>query len=176
MKAVFLDRDGTINVGIPVHERVDSVEKLKLLPNSLEALSKLAKLDYGVFFITNQAGIAEGLITQAEFEVINDKLLEMIAPSGIKVLKTYVCPHGEDNTCDCRKPKPKLILDAAEEYNIDLKSSYVIGDRPSDVQTGINAGTKTILVQTGAELAKSDEATYTAPTLLEAIEYIAKSE
>lgn len=174
MKAVFLDRDGTINIGVPVYERVDSVDKLRLLPTVTKALKKLASLDYGVFLVTNQGGIAEGLITEAEFEDINNKLLEMIAPSGIKIIKTYHCPHGENSTCACRKPNPKLILDAAKEYDVDLPNSWVIGDRVTDVQTGINAGTKTILVQSGAVKYESEEATYTAPTLLNAIEYIAE--
>src|SRR5580698_1123352 len=133
MKAVFLDRDGTINVGVPIHERVDSIDKLELLPTVIEALSKLASLDFGVFLVTNQAGISEGLITEAGFDTINNKLLEMITPSGIKIIKTYHCPHGENSTCECRKPKPKLILDAAKEYAIDLKNSWMIGDRPTDV-------------------------------------------
>ena len=75
MKAIFLDRDGTVNVGVPIYERVDSLDKVQLLPNTLEALKLLAKLDYGVFFITNQAGLAEGLITPEQFNEINNKVL-----------------------------------------------------------------------------------------------------
>lgn len=172
MKAVFLDRDGTINTGTPVHERVDSVDKVTLLPNTLEALRILAGLDYGVFLVTNQAGLAEGLMTQEQFDQINAKVLELIVPSGVTVLKTYVCPHGENDACDCRKPKPKLLLDAANEYHVDLRESWMIGDRPSDVLTGVNAGTKTILVKTGVPTVDAPQATYVAPTLLEAIEYI----
>ncbi len=175
MKAVFLDRDGTINAGIPKYERVDSVEKVELLPQTLKALSLLANLDFGVFLITNQAGLAEGLITKAEFDGINNKVLELIAPSGIHIIKTYVCPHGEQDNCDCRKPRPKMLLDAAQEYDIDLKQSWMVGDRPSDVLTGINAGTKAILVMTGSPSAKSEEATFIAPTLLEAVQFISRS-
>lgn len=176
MKAVFLDRDGTINVGVPTYERVDSLEKVQLLPNTLEALRMLANLDYSVFLITNQAGIAEGLITLEEFEEINNKVLRLIAPSGITILKTYLCPHGEDSACECRKPKPTLLLDAAKEFDIDLPNSWFIGDRPSDVMTGVNAGTETILVKTGVPTVESDEATFTAPSLLEAVQYIAKTD
>lgn len=172
MKAIFLDRDGTITVGTPTIERVDSLEKVSLLPNSLSALKLLAELDYGVFLVTNQASLAEHLINEEEFEIINNKVLGLIAPSGIKILKTYICPHGEDDNCDCRKPKPKLLLDAATEFDIDLKESWMVGDRPSDVMTGVNAGTKTILVKTGVPTVESAEATFTAPTLLEAIQYI----
>jgi D-glycero-D-manno-heptose 1,7-bisphosphate phosphatase len=173
MKAVFLDRDGTVNVGVPKYERVSSLDKVELLPNTLEALRKLAKLDYTVFFITNQAGLAEGLITWDEFNKINAKVLELIAPSSITITETFVCPHSEQDNCECRKPNPKLLLDAAKKYNIDLHESWMIGDRPSDVMTGVNAGTKTILVKTGVPTVESAEATTTVPTLLEAIAYIA---
>ncbi len=171
-KAVFLDRDGTVNVGTPTYERVDSVNKVELLPNTLEALKLLSELDYYVFFVTNQAGLAEGLITKAQFDEINDKVLELVEPSGIKIEKTFVCPHGEDSACDCRKPKPELLINAAREYDIDLSHSWMIGDRPSDVMTGVNAGTHTILVKTGVPTVGTAEATETFPSLLEAVGYI----
>jgi len=176
MRAVFLDRDATVTVGVPKYERVDSLDKVELLPNTLQALEVLANLDFMVFLVTNQAGLAEGLITEQDFNTINAKVLELIAPSGVQVIKTYVCPHGEQSDCDCRKPKPKMLLDAAHEYDIELSQSYMIGDRHSDVMTGINAGTQTIFVKTGNVTEDYDLATYNAPSLLEAIEYIAKTE
>ena len=172
MKAVFLDRDGTVNVGVPVYERVDSISKVILLPGTIEALKLLGGLDYGVFFVTNQAGISEGLINLKEFEQINNKVLELISPSGITILKTYICPHAENDNCNCRKPQPTLLLQAAKEFNIDLASSWMIGDRPSDVLTGVNAGTKTILTKTGVPTVESKFATLTTPSLLEAAQYI----
>jgi histidinol-phosphate phosphatase family protein len=174
MKAIFLDRDGTVNVGVPKYERVDRLDKVELLTHTLKALQKLASLDYLVFFVTNQAGRAEGLITEEEGNAINEKVLSLIAPSGIQITQTYVCPHGENDDCECRKPKPKLLQDAAREYNIDLSQSWMIGDRPTDVTTGINAGTKTILVKTGVPTVEAPEATVTVPSLLEAAEYIAR--
>ena len=174
MKAVFLDRDGTVNAGVPKYERVDSSDKVEILPNSIDALTLLAKMDYGVLFVTNQAGLAEGLISQEKFDAINNKVITEIASSGIKILKTFVCPHGENDNCECRKPKPKLLLDAAKEFGIDLSKSWMIGDRSSDVMTGVNAGVKSILVKTGVPTVESDQAVYTAPTLLEAIRYIAE--
>jgi D-glycero-D-manno-heptose 1,7-bisphosphate phosphatase len=109
MKAIFLDRDGTVNVGVPTYERVDSLDKVRLLPDTLEVLTLLAKLDYGVFFITNQAGLAEKLMTREQFDEINSKVLELISSGGIKIIKTYLCPHGGDDNCECRKPKPFLL-------------------------------------------------------------------
>lgn len=174
MRAVFLDRDGTVTIGTPAYERVDSLDKVQLLPNTLEALKQLTQLDYEVFFTTNQAGIAEGLITLDEFNSINDKALDLIAPSGVNIERTYLCPHGEQDNCACRKPKPKLLLDAAKDYDLDLANSWMIGDRPSDVMTGVNAGVKSILVKSGVPTVESDAAIYTAPSLLEAVQYIAE--
>ena len=171
MKAIFLDRDGTINAGIPYHERVDSPDKVELLPNVLEGLRLLSSLNYKLFFITNQAGLAEGLITQDDFNEINAEVLKQIQPSGAKIVKTYVCPHGMDSNCDCRKPKPGLLLQATEKYDIDLKNSWMIGDRLTDIHTGKNAGTKTILVQTGT-VTEAPEADFVAKDLLEAAKYI----
>jgi D-glycero-D-manno-heptose 1,7-bisphosphate phosphatase len=171
MRAIFLDRDGTITVGVPRYERVDSIDKVELLPNSLEGLKLLATLDYLFLFVTNQAGLAEGLINKDDFDAINNEVLRQIEPSNIKIIETYVCPHGEQANCECRKPKAKLLLDAATKYDIDLENSWMIGDRLTDVQTGINAGTKTILVQTGT-IQEAPEATYVAADLLAAARYI----
>lgn len=172
VRAIFFDRDGTINAGVPKYERVDSIDKVELLPNSVKGLELLAMLEYINFFVTNQAGLAEGLITQADFNAINNEVLRQVAPSGIHITETYVCPHGEGGMCDCRKPKPGLLLQAAAKYDIDLPNSWMIGDRLTDIQTGINAGTKTILVQTGS-IMEAPEATFVAADLLEAAQYIA---
>lgn len=174
-KAIFLDRDGTINAGVPKYERVDSVDKVELLPNAIEGLALLSKLGYKYFFITNQAGLAEGIISQSDFDTINNEVLRQIKPSSIEISKTYVCPHGEGSNCDCRKPKPGLLLSAAAEYDIDLAQSWMIGDRLTDIQTGANAGTRTILVKTGA-ITDSPDATYVADDLLDAAQYIYKNQ
>lgn len=172
MKAVFLDRDGTMIVD-PPDLRVDRISKIHLFPDVFKAIKRLSELDYGVFIVTNQAAIAEGRINEEDFHRLNGIVLELLEPTGVKVLKTYFCPHAEDGSCDCRKPKPKLLLDAAKEFDIDLKESYSIGDRESDIEAGIAAGTKNILVQTGNHPVTSKDADYTAKDLLEAVEYIA---
>jgi histidinol-phosphate phosphatase family protein len=172
MKAVFLDRDGTLIVD-PPDLRVDSIEEVELFPETLPALRTLAKLDYGVFLISNQAGIGEGRLTIEEFRIIEDVFIARIVPSGIRIVKTYVCPHLAEDNCQCRKPKPFMIEKAAREFDIDLANSYMIGDRQTDIMTGVNAGTKTILVQTGNEPVTSAEATVTVPTINEAVDYIA---
>jgi D-glycero-D-manno-heptose 1,7-bisphosphate phosphatase len=170
-RIIFLDRDGTI-IFDPEDERVDREDKIKLFPDSIEALRYLADNNFSVILITNQAGIAEGRISLQDFDRINNKVLEMLAPGGIKILKTYVCPHLPQDNCECRKPKPTMILEAAKEFNIELANSYMVGDRESDIMAGINAGTKTILVKTANVPVEVKEATYTALNLLDAVKYI----
>jgi D-glycero-D-manno-heptose 1,7-bisphosphate phosphatase len=171
MNIVFLDRDGTVIID-PPDERVDKEAKIKLFPDSIEALRTLADHNFAVIFITNQAGIAEGRIDLNGFQRINNKALDMLAPSGVKLLKTYVCPHSPDEHCECRKPKPTLLLRAARDFKVDLANSYMVGDRESDIMAGVNAGTKTILVKTANTPVVSPEATYTASSLIDAVKYI----
>lgn len=171
IKAVFLDRDGTLIVE-PPHERLVLEKDEKIFPDAIEDLALLAENNIPIVIVTNQAGIAEGILTEENFNALNDDIIEMIKPSGVKYLKTYFCPHGRDDGCECRKPKPKMILDAAKEFDIDLASSYMIGDNLRDVEAGINAGTKTILVKTGIHDVTAENATYTAKNLLEAVQYI----
>jgi histidinol-phosphate phosphatase family protein len=170
MNVILLDRDGTV-IRDPEDERVDSEEKLELFPDSIEALRYLAENDFSVIFITNQAGITEGRITAQDFERIQNKVLEMLSPSGIKVLKTYMCPHVPEDECECRKPEPKMILEALEEFSLKAENMYMVGDRESDIMAGINAGTKTILVKTANVPVVVEQATYTALNLLDAVKY-----
>lgn len=172
MKIILLDRDGTVIVD-PPDERVDSIAKIKFFPDTIESLKYLADHDFSVIFVTNQAGIAEGRITQAEFETINNKVIEMLKPSGITILKTYYCPHKPEDNCDCRKPKPTMILQTAKDYSLNLWDTFMVGDRQSDIMAGMNAGTKTILVKTANTPVESKEANYTAPNLLDAVKYVA---
>jgi D-glycero-D-manno-heptose 1,7-bisphosphate phosphatase len=171
MKVVFLDRDGTVIVD-PPDLRVKSVADLQLFPDTIAALKLLADNDFAVVLITNQAGIAEGLLTQVDFVRIHAKCLQMLQPSGVKILGTYMCPHDQNDNCDCRKPKPKMLLQALTEYNLQAKDVFMVGDRPSDVDAGIAAGTKTILVQTANSPVSAPQATFTAAHLLDAVRYI----
>ncbi len=175
MKVIFLDRDGTLNVD-PPNEIVYSFDEIQLIPETLGAMKLLATLSYGVIIITNQCGIAKGKLTEADFHKFNNRIIEMLAPSGIKILKTYFCPHNSDGSCECRKPKPGMLLQAAKEFDIDLANSYMIGDRLTDVMAGKNAGTKTISVQTGLRPVDAGAADYNARNILEAVQYIAGSE
>ena len=171
MKAVFLDRDGTLIVDAP-DQRIDSEDKIKLFPDTVEALSVLAGMDYKVFIVTNQAGIAEGKLTKPAFEKINAKAMELISPSGVVITQIYVCPHQDSDNCICRKPQPTMLRWAAEDFDLDLTQSWMVGDRETDVQAGKAAGTRTILVLSGNTLGESKDADFTAQSLREAIEHI----
>lgn len=171
MKTVFLDRDGTVIVE-PADERVDSAAEIELFPDTLAALRYLADHDFDVILVTNQAGIGEGRFTRAEFERTHNEVLEHLAPSGVRILKTYVCPHTSAGGCVCRKPQPAMLLEAAEEFDLDLSGMFMVGDRLSDVLTGANAGTRTVLVKTGNDKIDNQKAEYTAPTLLDAVQYV----
>lgn len=171
MKVAFLDRDGTIIVE-PPNMRLTEESGAVLFPDTIEALKMLTNAGIAIVIITNQAGIAEGLIDNKDFDRLNNHVIELLKPSGVRVLKTFMCPHVGDDNCDCRKPSPKMILDASKEFGIELENSFMVGDRLSDVRAGINAGTRTILVKTGVEDVESQEASFTAQNLLEAAQYI----
>lgn len=174
MKVVFLDRDGTVIVD-PPDFRVDRIEKIQLFPDSIKALKYLADNDFAVILITNQAGIEEGRLTEEEFWSLHEEVLRRLAPSGVRFLKTYM--NGEmrrpDNT-EWRKPGPKMLLQAAEDFGIDLSQTYMVGDVQTDIKAAINAGCKGgILVGTAiGEKVTSPDAVYSAPTLLDAAKYI----
>lgn len=174
MKVVLLDRDGTVIVD-PPDLRVDKVEKIELFPDSKEGLKYLADNGFAAIFVTNQAGIEEGRLTEDEFWQIHKEVLRRLEPSGIKILKTYM--NGEmkrpDNT-QWRKPGPKMMLQAAEDFKLDLSQIYMVGDARTDIQAAINAGCKGgILVETATgEKVVSPVAVYSAPTLMDAVKYI----
>ncbi len=167
-----MDRDGTVVVD-PPDERVDSEEKVKFFPDSISALKKLQDDGFSIIFVTNQAGIAEGRIDTGGYERIQNKVLSMLEAGGVKILKTYLCPHGQSDGCDCRKPKPTLLLQAAKDFDVDLRNTYMVGDRDSDVLAGKNAGAKAIQVDTATNPhSKVSQADYQAKTLTDAVEYI----
>lgn len=171
MKVALLDRDGTVIVD-PPDERVTSVKKIKLFPDSISALKKLADNDFSVILITNQVGIAEGRISEHEFERTNKIVVERLEASGVKILKTYMCSRGPDDGCECRKPKPAMILQAAKEFDLDLANTFMVGDHKSDILAGSSAGSKTILVKTANIQDEAPEANYQANNLTDAVDYI----
>jgi len=152
-KAVFLDRDGTI----VVHEHyLSSPDQLKLLPNAAEGIRLFKKSGYLVIVITNQSGIARGFFDEKQLTLIHKELMSILKEEGITIDDIYYCPHHSEGVieqytldCDCRKPKPKMLLNAAKQHNIDLTQSLMIGDSEVDMQAGKNAGCTSLLIRNG---------------------------
>lgn len=147
-RAIFLDRDGTINVerGYLLHPA-----DIELNPTAGEAMRILNELNILTIVITNQAAIDKRLLSLEQFEIISDKLWEDLSAVGAHFDALYYCPHSPEITpdCHCRKPKPGLILQAAKDFNIDLPSSFMIGDKLTDIEAGHASGCKTILLLSG---------------------------
>jgi len=173
IKAVFLDRDGNVNVE-PEDEVVDSLDEVELFPNTIPGLKLLKKCSFKLLFITNQIGISQGKLTVNKFHQINNLILKQLKENDIDIEKTYFCPHSPKDNCNCRKPKTGMVDRAAREYNINLQGSYVIGDRDSDMILGKRVGCKTIFVKTGFDKAPEAEPDYIAEDLLDAAKYIQK--
>lgn len=136
--AVFLDRDGVLNQYLP-GDYVKTPRELVLLPGIPEAVRALNDAGYLVFLISNQQGVAKGLMTEADLTGVNNALRDGLATAGAAITKSYYCPHAS-GACDCRKPKPGMLLRAAEEFGIDLSASVFIGDTETDAEAARAAG------------------------------------
>ncbi|TFG09111.1 MAG: HAD-IIIA family hydrolase [Promethearchaeota archaeon] len=145
VKAIFLDRDGTLNED---KGYVHKVEDFALLPGVIEGL-KLLKNEFIFIIITNQSGIGRGYYTVDDLHAFNKLLIEALDKEAIEIKKLFFCPHIPEDKCECRKPNTHFIDLSTNEYNIDLKNSWVIGDHPSDASLGINAGCNTAYLLTG---------------------------
>jgi D-glycero-D-manno-heptose 1,7-bisphosphate phosphatase len=170
--AVFLDRDGVINVD---KDYVYKMEDFELFPWTIDAL-KLLQKEYYLFITTNQSGIGRGYYGLDDFRRLNEHMMHMFKKEGIVIKKTYFCPHIAADDCDCRKPSPKFLKQAEEEFSIDLQHSVVIGDKPHDIEFGHNGGCRTIYVLTGKGKKHLNDLNiqpeYVAENLLAAAQYI----
>lgn len=147
MNAVFIDRDGVINENR--NDYVKTAEEFVIIPKALDGLSRLRASGIITIVVSNQAGVGRGLIAIAELDRINQKMIETVTAHGGCITDLYYCPHDKDAGCDCRKPGTGMFRRAAREYGIDLAGSYFIGDAKTDVEAGLSAGCKTVLVLTG---------------------------
>ena len=143
--AFFLDRDGIINVtniinGNPV--AINNVEQLVLVNGIKELIDYMDDVGYIIICVTNQPDIARGKVSLESVDKINSEIMRLLP----KIKRIYICPHDDFENCNCRKPKIGMIKRATEDYYLDLNSSFIIGDRPTDVQCGRNAGISTIFV------------------------------
>ena len=151
-KAIFLDRDGTINVE---KDYIYKSEDLVFEEGTIEALKTFKNLGYILIVVSNQSGIARGYFTEEDLNIFNNNMNEILKKNGVEITEFYCCPHHLDGigeykkVCECRKPNNKMIEDAIKKYNIDREKSYMIGDKTSDIGAGIKSNLKTVLVKTG---------------------------
>jgi D-glycero-D-manno-heptose 1,7-bisphosphate phosphatase len=146
-KLIILDRDGVINEDSP--DFIKSPEEWYAIPGSLEAIAKLNHSGYKVVVATNQSGIARKYFTEATLEKIHAKMLAAIKAVGGKIDGIYICPHGPSDNCDCRKPKPGLLLRIAKDFHLAADQMLLIGDSQRDLQAAESCGVKAFLVKTG---------------------------
>ena len=149
-KFVLLDRDGVINRDLP--QSVRSVNDFELLPGVAEAIERMTSAGYQIIVITNQACVGRGDLSAGVLEQIHDRLLDEVSASGGVILDIFVCPHTDADECNCRKPKPGLVLQAADRYSIDLAETWFVGDAPRDVEAAFAAGCRPALVRSGKPL------------------------
>jgi len=170
-RAVFLDRDGTMNKDVPYCRRPDDFE---LFPNTARAIKLLNEHGYKVIVITNQSGVARGYFSEDMLGLIHQKMLNQLAEENAGIDGIYYCPHHPDDDCECRKPKPKMVLQAAKEHDIDLKWSFMVGDKSQDILLGKNAGCHTVLIQSSPDEIEIEPCLpdYTAADLYEAALWI----
>lgn len=171
-KAIFLDRDGVINRAKIINGKPYpplSIRELDILDGVSEAILKLRNANYLLIVVTNQPDVARGIVTKESVEEINKFIVGKIQIDEIKT-----CYHDDDAKCNCRKPLPGMILEAASIYDIDLKESYMIGDRWRDVEAGKRAGCKTIFIDYGYSEKKPKGFHHSATSLLDAQKIILK--
>ena len=144
-KAIFLDRDGVLNKNRD--DYVKSTKELEIFSNIGKEILKLKMKGFLIIVITNQSVINRKIITIKELEEIHLTIQKFLMKNNTSIDKFYFCPHRPDENCDCRKPKPGLILQAINEFSIDVSKSWMVGDSKTDIQAGEKAGCKTILLK-----------------------------
>ncbi len=157
-KAIFLDRDGVINVD---KQYVSKIEDFEFKEGIFDLLRYFQELGYLLIVITNQSGIGRGYYTLEDFQTLTEWKLSRLSDEGIMIHEVYYCPHSPESQCSCRKPSPEMLLRAKEKYDIDMKSSWMIGDKQSDIEAGKKAGVgKTVFVASSKDVTESFDADF----------------
>lgn len=173
IEAVFLDRDGTINIDTGY---LGDPAQLRLIDGAAHAIKRLNEAGIKIIVISNQSGVGRGFFTNADVTKVNERLVEVLAASGARLDGIYFCPHRPDDGCRCRKPETGLVDGAAREHAIGIKEGCVVGDKASDIGLARNLGVKSILVLTGngkEALSKTTPAPdYVAQDLADAVSWI----
>ena len=178
-KVVFIDRDGVINVDL--WKYVEKWKEFRFEKGALEALKTLTDKSFNIFIISNQAGVGDGIFSEAAMWQVHEKMIAALAKRDIKIRGTRYCPHGKKEKCDCRKPKTQLLEKAVANIAFDRKKTYFVGDKLSDLETGKNFGIKTILVRTGygqeteEKLTKKLQPDHVVNNLKDAVPWILKA-
>lgn len=155
--ALFLDRDGVINVE---KNYLYKVEEFDFIDGVFETCKFFSKLGYWIIIVTNQAGIARGIYTEADYQFLTNWMMSEFLKNGVKIAKVYHCPHHPSFSieCDCRKPSPGMFVQASQDFNIDMKNSIVVGDKLSDIMAAEDAGIKNrVLVESGHVISMEDK-------------------
>jgi D-glycero-D-manno-heptose 1,7-bisphosphate phosphatase len=177
-KAVFLDRDGTINRDSP--DYIKSRAEFEFLPGSLEAISNLTRHGFVSIVVTNQSAVPRKLISPDELEFVHNMMAQTAAQNGGEIKDVFYCPHMPQDGCDCRKPEPGLIFQARDKYEIDLTAAVMVGDSAKDIECARRAGCgRAVLVKSGQKDDVENElktrrihVDYVARDLYEAAEWI----
>ena len=167
-KALFLDRDGVINIE---KDYLYKIKDFEFIDSIFEVCKYYQDSGYLIFVVTNQSGIARGYYSEDDFDKLTLWMIEKFKKNGVNISKVYHCPHYPDisGKCFCRKPKPGMILDAAKEFSVDLKNSVMIGDKERDIEAALNAGIKTTYLLDESKSIKNSKATYIISDLKEVI-------
>ncbi|PLR32875.1 D-glycero-beta-D-manno-heptose-1,7-bisphosphate 7-phosphatase [Chimaeribacter californicus] len=160
--AIFLDRDGTLNVD---HGYVHEIDNFQFIEGVIEACHTLKQMGFALVVVTNQSGIARGMFTEDQFMQLTEWMDWSLADRDVDLDGIYFCPHHPEGSveayrqeCECRKPHPGMLLSAQQELNIDMAASYMVGDKPEDMQAGLTAGVGTkVLVRSGKPVTEDGE-------------------
>ncbi len=165
IKTIFLDRDGVINKEVNYLYKIDD---FKFIDGIIKTCLYFQNLGYKIIIITNQSGISRGYYTEGDYQKLTQWMLEQFQYKNVNILDVFHCPHGPESTCDCRKPKPGMFLKAKAKHNIDMKNSWMIGDKEVDVTAANASGIEsTILLRSGHKI---DESNSNASYILDSIE------
>lgn len=156
-------------------EYIGHPDAVELLPGAVDGLKLLAQKKFLLIVVSNQSGVGRGYFSQKEVEDVNHHLQQLLAEHKIKIDRFYYCPHRPEEKCCCRKPSAELVLAAAKFFDIELSQSFFVGDKTLDVQTGLAAGCKTVLINSRQyELAPGVKPDFIGENLFEAAEWIIK--
>ena len=167
IKTIFLDRDGVINKEI---NYLHKIEDFEFIDGIFDACLHFQSLGYKIIIITNQSGISRGYYSEIDYQKVTQWMLGQFKNKNINILDIFHCPHGPDSTCNCRKPKPGMLLKAKTKHNTDMEKSWMIGDKERDIIAANSAGIyNTILVRSGHRI---DEPNSNAKIILDSIQQV----